>query len=113
MTSKDLATDSTWLPTHPSVMTTLKHGYRAMLLFEICPGDTYVLQRDDETLTEPPEGFNSVDGKAGQCLNYDELVLYNPDGAFPKYIIVYQRDGENSIAKNMKSTIKTKTPQKK
>ena len=83
-----------------------KHGYRAMVLFDVCPGNTYVLQRDDETLTQPPTGYNSVHGRAGQSLNYDELVLYNPDGAFPRYIIVYQRDGEQRIAKNIPSSIK-------
>ena len=77
-----------------------------MILFDVCPGSKYELQTDDETLTQPPPGYDSVHGKAGLGLNYDELVLYNPDGAFPKYIIVYQRDGENRIAKNLKSTIR-------
>ena len=83
-----------------------KYGFRAMILFDVCPGNKYDLQRDDETLTQPPSGYNSVHGKAGFSLNYDELVVYNPDGAFPKYIILYQRDGENRIAQNLKSTIK-------
>ena len=74
-------------------------GYRAMLLFDVCPGNKYQLRSDDEKLTAPPAGHNSVHGKAGGSLNYDELVLYNPDGALPKYIIVYTRDGEGKIAK--------------
>ena len=73
-------------------------GYRAMLLFEVCPGNKYQLQNDDKTLTAPPEGYNSVHGKAGGSLNYDELVLYNPDGAVLKYIIVYSKDGDCKIA---------------
>jgi hypothetical protein len=74
-------------------------GFRAMLLFDVCPGKKYRLQRDDETLTAPPEGYNSVHGKAGIRLNYDELVLYNPDGAIPKFIIIYSKDGNEKIAK--------------
>lgn len=73
-------------------------GYRAMLLFDVCPGNKYQLQTDDEKLTAPPEGYNSVHGKHGISLNYDELVLYNPDGALPKYIIVYSKDGDHKIA---------------
>ena len=76
-----------------------KGGYRAMLLFDVCPGNKYQLQRDNETLTAPPQGYDSVHGKHGISLNYDELVLYNPDGALPKYIIVYTKDGEDKIAK--------------
>ena len=76
-----------------------KHGFRAMVLLDVCPGNKYELKRDDETLTQPPPGYNSVYGKAGLSLNYDELVLYNPDGALPKYIIVYKRDSEHKIAK--------------
>ncbi len=70
-----------------------------MLLFGVCPGNKFQIQRDDQKLTAPPQGFNSVHGKAGISLNYDEIVLYNPDGALPKYIIVYQRDGEEKIAR--------------
>ena len=66
------------------------YGFRAMILFDVCPGSKYELQTADETLTQPPSGYDSVHGKAGLSLNCDELVLYNPDGAFPKYIIVYR-----------------------
>lgn len=76
-----------------------KGGFRAMLLFQVCPGKKYQLQRDNETLTAPPQGYNSVHGKQGISLNYDELVIYNPDGALPQYIIVYQKDGDRKIAK--------------
>lgn len=76
-----------------------KNNYRAMLLFDVCPGRKYQLQRDDETLTAPPQGYNSVHGKSGIRLNYDEIVLYNPDAALPKYVIFYQKDGEHKIAK--------------
>ena len=75
------------------------HGFRAMILLEVCPGIKYELSTDDETLKEPPAGYNSVYGISGQSLNYDELVLYNPDCALPKYIIVYQHNGVHKIAK--------------
>ena len=76
-----------------------KHGYRAMILFDVCPGGKHQLQKDDIKLTAPPTGCHSVYGKAGLSLNYDELVIYNPDGALPRHIVIYQRDGEHKIAK--------------
>lgn len=76
-----------------------KGGFRAMLLFDVCPGNKYQLKRDDETLTSPPEGYHSIHGKSGISLNYDELVLYNADAALPKYVILYRMDGDHKIAK--------------
>ena len=76
-----------------------RHGYRAMILFEVCPGNKYCVKKTDTSFKSPPQGFDSVYGQAGVSLNYEELVVYNPDAALPKYIIVYQRDGEAKIAK--------------
>ena len=75
-----------------------KHGYRAMILLDVLPGKKYELKRDDECLKEPPSGYNSVHGKSRERMNYDELVLYNPDSACPKCIIVYKRSGEKKMA---------------
>ena len=75
------------------------HGYRAMLLCDVCPGNKYNLQRDDVTLKGPPSGYDCVFGQPGGNLNYAEIVIYNPDAMVPRYIIVYQRDGVNKIAK--------------
>lgn len=76
-------------------------GYRAMFLCDVCPGRKYHKQRDDESLTSPPKGYDSVHGKGGSksTLNYDEIVIYHPDSVLPRYILVYRKDGTNKIAR--------------
>ena len=69
-----------------------------MLLCDVCPGNKYTLQRDNQQLTSPPQGYDSVHGQTGGSLNYEEIVLYQPDAILPKYIIVYQKDGIRKIA---------------
>lgn len=73
------------------------NGYRAMILFDVLPGQKHIIKRTDEKLTLP-KNCHSVYGQTGWSLNYPELVLYNPDGAFPKCVIMYQKDGNNKIA---------------
>ena len=74
-------------------------NYRAMMVCDVCPGNKYKLQKTTENLTGPPQGFDSVLGEVGQSLNYSEIVLYNPDSILPRFIVIYQRDGTNKIAK--------------
>ena len=78
------------------------HNFRAMLLCEVAPGNKYFLQKNDTGLEGPPEGFDSVYGKSAagsaSVLNYDEIVIYNPDSVLPRYIIMYQKDGTHKIA---------------
>lgn len=76
-------------------------NYRAMLLCDVCPGNKYVMKQDDVKLKGPPKGFDSVHGRGGSdsSLNYDELVIYNPDSILPRYVVVYQRNGIHKIAK--------------
>ena len=75
-------------------------NYRALLLCDVCPGNKYFLKRNDETLRGPPQGFDCVYGSTGGGnLNYEEIVLYNPDAILPHYVIVYQKDGIDQIAK--------------
>ena len=78
------------------------HGFRALLLCEVAPGKKYFLRKNDTSLTGPPQGFDSVYGKgaagSASVLNYDEIVIYNPDSVLPRYIIVYQKDGTHKIA---------------
>ena len=71
-----------------------------MLLFDVAPGKKYRMQANNEKLTAPPNGFNSIHGVGGSSsvLNYDELVVYNPDSSLPRYIVVYQKDGINKRA---------------
>ena len=73
-------------------------SYRAMLLFDVCPGNKSNLKKDDAKLKAPPQGFDSVYGRKGVRLNYEEIVVYNADAALPKCIIVYQKDGVGKIA---------------
>ena len=75
------------------------HGYRAMLLCDVLPGRKYNLTTDNVTLKGPPHGYDSVYGQMGGSLKYAEIVVYNPDAVVPRYIIVYQKDGEHKIAK--------------
>ena len=62
---------------------------RAMLLCHVCPGNKYYLKENSVKLRSPPDGFDSVYGETGGILNYEEIVLYNPDAILPLYIIVY------------------------
>ena len=74
-------------------------GYRAMLLCDVCPGNKYPLTRNNETLKGPPQGYGCVYGNTGVNLNYEEIVLYNPDAILPRYVIIYQKDGIDQVAK--------------
>ena len=45
-------------------------------------------------LKEPPKGCHSVHGKSKSLffksvLNYDEIVIFNPNGACPRYVLLY------------------------
>ena len=75
------------------------HMHRAILLCDVVPGNKYVLTKTDQKLPGPPQGYDSVYGKTGQSLNYEELVLYCKNSILPKYVIMYQRDGVHKIAK--------------
>ena len=72
--------------------------HRAMLRVEILPGKKHTILTNDVKLTNPPDGHHSVFGKAGQALNYPELVVYNPDCVMPRYIVVYALNGVHKIA---------------
>jgi len=83
------------------------HGYRAMLLCDVCPGRKYCKTQNDEKLQGPPPGYDSVHGLggSGSVLNYDEVVLYDPYSILPRYVIVYQKDGTDKIENEcLKST---------
>ena len=67
------------------------NGLRAMLLCDVYPGRKYNLMTNDQKLTSPPRGYDSVYGKVGGDLNYPELVVYNPDAVMPRYIVVYDK----------------------
>ena len=73
--------------------------YRAMLLFDVAEGNRYILQKDQTGLTAPPSGYDSVYGKHGGNLNYDEIVLFKSEAVVPTHIVVYIKDGIHKIAK--------------
>ena len=76
------------------------HGiYRAMLLCKVAVGRRYVTQRNHRELTAPPKGYDSVHGKHGGTLNYDEIVVYNPEAALPTHVLLYTKDGTYKIAR--------------
>lgn len=79
------------------------HSYRAMLLCDVCVGEKYPMKQDDENLLNPPQGYDSIYGKSGpgSVLNYDEIVVYNPDAILPRYILLYQKDGTNKFDRNL------------
>jgi len=76
------------------------HGeYRAMLLCKVAVGKRYITQHNHCELTAPPSGYNSVYGKRGGSLNYDEIVIYNPEAVLPTHVLLYTKDGIHKIAK--------------
>ena len=76
-----------------------EYGYRAQLLCLVACGAKYELKCNDTTLRQPPTNFDCVYGRSGGTLNYDEIVVYDVDAVMPQYIIVYELDGIDKIAK--------------
>ena len=75
-----------------------EYSVRAQLLCLVACGAKYELKFNDVTLNQPPEKFDSVYGRSGGSLNYDEIVVYDVDAVMPQYIIVYEHDGVDKIA---------------
>jgi len=63
---------------------------RAMLLNDVVMGRTIKLMQDDESLTQPPAGYDAVIGEPGGNLNYDECIVYNNDAIRASFLIVYK-----------------------
>ena len=66
------------------------HGLRAMLQCDVLPGRKYNLKHNNEKLTGPPRGFDSVFGQVGSKLNYPEVVVYDKGAVNPRYIVTYK-----------------------
>ena len=76
------------------------HGeYRAMLLCKVAVGRRYMTQSNHRDLKIPPSGYDSVHGRRGGTLNYDEIVVYNPEAVLPTHVLLYKKDGIHKIAK--------------
>lgn len=67
-------------------------GYKAMFVTHVVVGDAEKLYSDCTTLTQPPNGKDSVIGQPsnGGALNYDELIIYKDDAARVLYLILYR-----------------------
>ncbi len=75
------------------------HSYHAMLLCVVLPGKKFYTKHNAPSLKAPPLGYDSVYGKRGYRLNYDELVVYNMDCVMPLYVCVYKHAGIHKLAK--------------
>lgn len=75
------------------------YGMRAQLLCLVAQGARCELMYNNTKLVEAPDGTDSVYGKKGGSLNYDEIVVFDSVAVWPQYIIVYEHDGVGKIAK--------------
>lgn len=76
------------------------HGeYRAMLLCRVAVGRRYLTRNNHCELRAPPSGYDSVHGRHGGTLNYDEIVVYNPEAVLPTHVILYTKNGIGKIAR--------------
>ena len=73
--------------------------YRAILLCKVVVGRRYVTKSNHCDLKTPPSGYDSVHGKRGGTLNYDEIVIYNPEAILPTHVLLYTKDGIHKIAR--------------
>ncbi|KAI0688516.1 hypothetical protein BC835DRAFT_308186 [Cytidiella melzeri] len=64
--------------------------FKAMLLNDVVLGNVKRLYANDPKLTQPPAGFDSVIGEPGNCLNYDEAIVYKNKAIRPLFLVVYQ-----------------------
>jgi len=69
--------------------TGLGGNYKAMFVCKVICGKVKKLYEDETSLTQAPNGFDSVVGEVGQDLNYDEVVIYKEEGCIPSYLIIY------------------------
>ena len=76
------------------------YDFRALILCDVCPGKKCEMTTNNTKLTGPPPGYDSIHGKKGQYLNYEEVVLPRADAILPKYIIVYKKEGTHKLIKN-------------
>lgn len=74
------------------------YGIRAQLLCLVAQGARCELMHDKTALKEAPKGFNSVYGKKGGSLNYDEIVVFDSDAVWPQFVVVYELNGVKKIA---------------
>jgi hypothetical protein len=64
-------------------------GLRAVLMCKVACGRVYKTQTNQQHLTAPPHGADSVVGEPGVDLNYSETVVYSNDAACACYVLLY------------------------
>ena len=69
-----------------------------MLLCQVAVGRRYFTKSNHCDLKTAPSGYDSVHGKHGGTLNYDETVVYNPEAILPIRVLLYIKDGIHKIA---------------
>ena len=72
------------------------NGYRALLLCDVAQGQVYMATGDMTSLTSPPSGHDSVSASPShhRGMNYPEVAVYQEAAVMPRYIVVYQHEGE-------------------
>ncbi|KAM9970146.1 hypothetical protein ACTFIR_001991 [Dictyostelium discoideum] len=65
------------------------NGYKYMFLANVLVGKGEKYVNNNQSITAPKPGFDSVLGETGFALNHDELIVYNIDQAKPSYLIIY------------------------
>lgn len=66
----------------------VRSPYAALLLNEVVMGNPARLTYNSDRLTEPPAGYDSVQGIPVGHLNYDEAVVYNNKAIRPMYLVL-------------------------
>jgi hypothetical protein len=66
--------------------------YRAMLLCNVVVGRAFETFEGILDGALPPPGYDSVVGKVGPNLNYDEVVVYRSEAAIPAFLITYSME---------------------
>lgn len=64
--------------------------YKCMLLNTVVMGRIIKLTTNDESLTQPPPGYDAVVGEPGGDLAYDESIVYENDAIRPLYLVIYE-----------------------
>ncbi|KAF9648834.1 ADP-ribosylation [Thelephora ganbajun] len=68
----------------------IKSPWKALLLNNVLAGVEYTTVFNERHLKGPPLGYDSVYGKPGLSLNYDELVVYTDHAIRPAYLVMYE-----------------------
>lgn len=75
------------------------NGCRALLLCDVAQGRVHMATADMTSLTSPPSGYDSVSASPShhRGMNYPEVAVYQEAAVMPRYIVVYQHEGEKLL----------------